>query len=551
MAIASSIKAIKPLGQWLAALEDTTGPLRRKLDQTYGGDSQQAAQAADSCRATLKAFAEAYGSNEKVIVARSTGRVNVLGTHIDHRGGSVNPIAIKELWIVAQPRNDDLVVARNVESDKFPQEQFHISENLPCGKKIGNWDAWCYSEFDKRTDDKSITWSSYVRAMVLYLQHLNTRADGTFDPPLRGMNAMFYGRVPQEAGLSSSSAVLVATAKATMCINGIQMEPLELVEHCGLAEWYVGTRGGCGDHAAIVFGKPNALLHITAYPMTVDDAPLEKGYRFVVANSLVKAQKQVGARHIFNNRVAAYQFGLMLIRKNFPQYADKLHHLRDVDCETLGVDQAEIYRIVMSLPQSAFRVDLLKRLSEHSEELNHIFRSHEEPRHGYLIRQVCLYGITECLRANLVPKCLRSGDMVRLGQLMSISHDGDRITKWTNDCQTRLDTSYPDDRLAKLIKLSAGPDSDDGPASLWRQPGAYRVSVPELDHLADIACATSGVLGAGLVGAGIGGSLVVLVAERNAQQVIDNMAQQYYNPRSLPVKAEIVSPVGGASVIDF
>ncbi len=63
--------------------------------------------------------------------------------------------------------------------------------------------------------------------------------------------------------------------------------------------------------------------------------------------------------------------------------------------------------------------------------------------------------------------------------------------------------------------------------------------------LVDIALATPGVIGAGLVGAGMGGCIVAIAEEKYAKHVIENMAEQYYHPRNLPVEAEIVTPVGG------
>ena len=140
----------------------------------------------------------------------------------------------------------------------------------------------------------------------------------------------------------------MVTAEAVVGINGLEFAPTELIEHCGYAEWYVGTRGGCGDQAAIKFGKPNTILHITTCPMTVGGAALPEGFCIVLANSLVKAKKRTSARNIFNSRVASYEFGLMMIRRNFPQYAAKLEYLRDVNPHKLGVDEAEIYRIVKS-----------------------------------------------------------------------------------------------------------------------------------------------------------------------------------------------------------
>jgi galactokinase len=74
--------------------------------------------------------------------------------------------------------------------------------------------------------------------------------------------------------------------------------------------------------------------------------------------------------------------------------------------------------------------------------------------------------------------------------------------------------------------------------------------VPELDMLVDIALATQGVVGAGLVGAGMGGGIVVVVEDKHARQVIDDLAEQYYRPRNLKVAAEVVTPIGGLCTID-
>ncbi len=127
--------------------------------------------------------------------------------------------------------------------------------------------------------------------------------------------------------------------------------------------------------------------------------------------------------------MAAYVFGLMMLRKSFPQYADKIEHLRDVNPDKLGVDEVRIYRILKSLPASVSREDVLRDLPEHEPEIRHVFRSHDEPEAGYKIRQICLYGIAECIRAEMAPEALRTGDMKKFGELVSISHDGDRVTK--------------------------------------------------------------------------------------------------------------------------
>jgi N-acetylgalactosamine kinase len=554
--MAVEISGQRPLSDWIALIKEANSAFDNRLGQIYGDNEDLKTEAAQMCLRSLEAFADRYGADRPlgclrqedrgVIIVRSAGRVNLVGTHIDHRGGAVNPVCVKQMWLVVEPRDDDLVLAKNVESSQFPDEQFCISDCLPSGEKIRDWDAWCHDEFEKRKDKTSVTWSNYIRAAVLYFQHLNIKDDGTFARTIKGMNMMFYGNVPRAAGLGSSSAVVMVAAEAVIRINSLQIGPADLVGHAGFAEWYVGTRGGCSDHAAIIFGKPRAILHIGAFPLTVEDAVLPAGYSFVLANSGIEAKKQAGARDIFNSRVAAYIFGLMMIRKNFPEYAGKLERLRDVNPENLGVDEIQIYRMVKSLPVSVSRADILKFLPEGEKKIHRVFRSHDEPEQGYHLRQVCLYGIAECIRAGMVPQCLRTGDIKTFGEVMSISHDGDRVTKVVGGKRIPADNSYPDARIDALISdLKSADPRRVSRARLWRQGGGYNVSLPEIDMLVDIAMAAPGVLGAGLVGAGMGGSIVALVEDKHARQLIENMAEQYYRPRNLPVGAEIITPVGG------
>ena len=542
---------LRPVSGWIGLIKDTNSAFHKKLGRIYGDNEGMKRKAAEMCLQTLEAFSRVYHPGGSVMIVRSTGRVNLVGTHIDHRGGSVNPICIKDMWLVAEPRDDDIVLAKDVESGEFAGEQFCIRECLPVGEKIRDWDSWCYQEYEKRKGDASVTWSNYIRAAVLYLQHLNTRDDGSFSPAIKGMNMMFYGDIPRAAGLASSSALVMAVAEAAIRLNSLRIKPADMIEHWGFAEWYVGTRGGCSDHAAIIYGRPNKILHITAFPATVDRTTLPEGFCVLLVNSLIEARKRTGARDFFNSRVAAYVFGLMMLRKNFPKYADKLERLRDVNPQKLGVDEAEIYRIVKSLPETVGRAEILKLLPESEQKVYRVFRSHNEPEQGYQIRQVCLYGIAECIRAEMVPRCLRQGDVKTFGELISISHDGDRVTKLVDGKRIHTDNSYPDERIDVLISdLESGSPQRMSRARLWRQGGGYNVSVPELDMMVDIVLATRGVVGAGLVGAGMGGSIVVLVKDECARQVIDNLAEQYYRPRNLKVSAEVVTPVGGLCTID-
>lgn len=547
----NSIRGARPLREWKRLAEDPQSALGQRLAEIYGSPDD-AARPLDDLRRAIGEFGSDYGDAENVVIVRAPGRVNMFGMHIDHRGGAVNPISINEIFVIAQPRDDDLVVARDVEADQFGPESFRIGECLPKGLKIDDWDSWCHDELEKRKDDPSVTWSNYLRAGALYLQHLHTDANGAFCPALRGMNIVCCGTVPRAAGLSSSSALVVGMAEACVRINNLEIQRDDLVEICGYAEWYVGTRGGNGDHAAIIFGEAGAISHMTCFPFSVSRAPFPKGYSVVLANSLIEAKKQSGARNAFNSRVASYEFGLMLAKKNFPRHAPKLERLRDLNPRTLGVDEAEVYRILLSLPQTADREKLLELLPEKRDELRHAFRSHEEPKEGYKIRQVCVYGVSECLRSEMTVKFLREGDIEGFGRLISISHNGDRVTCLNGGSRQPYDCSYPDERILALIAdLESGDPRRAERARLWRQPGGYECSRDETDVLVDAAMSVSGVLGARIVGAGLGGSVLALVRENRVRALRDRLAEAYYAPRNLAADVRVVKPVAGSGVLDL
>jgi len=531
-------------------LDDPAGPVRRALADLYPAGADLDA-VAGLCREAAEAFCRDFGGDRRVFVARSTGRINLMGMHIDHRGGFVNPIAIRELFLVVEPRRDDEVRLCNADPE-FPPCRFRISEGLPRAK-IRDWDAWTHEEFDRRRRrGEEGHWSNYVRAAVLYLQHERTRDDGAFDPPLRGMNVAVKGNVPRAAGLSSSSALVVGAMEACAHVNALGLEPLEMVQACWTAEWYVGTRGGGGDHAAIKFGRKGHVLHIGAFPLSVDWMPFPEGYSVVLANSLVEARKQEGARDVFNRLVAAYVFGLLMLRRNHPRLAPKMRHLRDVNPHALGLSEADIYRMLLTLPERAHRSDILAALPDDADEIERTFRSHAEPPEGYPVRGVTAYGITECLRSAMAPGLLAQGRVEAFGELIRISHDGDRVTREVDGRRVPVENRLTDEHLHALIA-----DAESGDpvrverARLWRQPGGYNASSPEQDLLTDIALSTPGVVGAGLVGAGLGGSIIALVERERAGAVIEAMAERYYRPRALPVAAEVVEPVGGSGILDI
>lgn len=551
------MRKLATVEQWLNLVSDEHG-FKSHMRAFYGDDESILSERRCAFKLLLENAAKLFGHKREAIIARAPGRLNLMGRHIDHRGGVVNPIALNsELIAVAAPRDDDTVNAYNVEAHKYTPRQFRISESLPPHKltSISEWDSWTMAQVEeRRRSGESTHWSDYIKGAAVMLQEHFRSSDGSLNPPLKGMDVLVYGDVPPSGGLASSSALFMVACEALVSLNGCRFkDDEEFIKLCGYGEWYVGTRGGAGDHAAIKLARVGYVSHITTDPLSVSYSPFPSGYRAVVFHSHEFAHKAGNARDIFNQRVACYEFGFMLILERHPELRNAVRRLSDINPQVIG-RAADIYRLLLELPLRASLRDILSNLShELHERVFKIASMHTQPKGGYPIRGVCLFGISECERSRRTAKLLSEGRIDEFGLLINISHDGDRIAKMDKRGRMRDYTSECDDaHLKKLIKacerISTGEAEG---AEIWRQPGSYGCSTMSIDFMVDVANSVEGVLGAQLCGAGLGGCIMVLVREDSLNELLKAMIERYYEPRGFEPYYIVAVPVSGSCAIAF
>ncbi|MBI5821617.1 MAG: NTP transferase domain-containing protein [Verrucomicrobia bacterium] len=542
-----SRKILKPVSTWITLFEKFPPKFRSHLATLYGDDGASLDERRAAILATLKLFAARYGKDREVVISRAPGRVNLMGRHVDHRGGYVNVMAInREVVIVASVRQDDTVRLVNADSQQHPDKEFRIAELL--GGLT--WENWLHYVNSQRVQQIVLSsqgdWSNYVKAAVLRLQESNRHVQ------VLGMDCAVSGNVPMAAGLSSSSAVVVATAAAAVTLNQFDLTAQQFVDLCGEGEWFVGSRGGSSDHAAIRFSQRGKVAHVGFFPFRIEgNSQFPPDLALLIANSHIRAAKSAGARSRFNEKVATYEIGFLLLKDRFPQYAHLLEHLRDLNPARLGVKVGEIYSMLRTLPEPVTRQQLLKTLApQHRPRLEQIFASHQEPD-GYWLRSVVMFGIAECERSRLFASLLRNRDLAKIGQFMRISHNGDRVSGLgTHGRMQPEDWRVSDARLDSLIEdLRSEEPSRVSRAQLWLQPGGYACSTPELDRMVDLVNQVEGVVGAQLAGAGLGGCIMVLVKKEVAVDVEHQLARHYYEPAGLEPAVTICVPVEGAGLL--
>ena len=220
------------------------------------------------------------------------GRIEFLGKHTDYAGGRSLLCAVERgFCVVAMPRADHHVLVRDALS----------------GETVDG-------SLDSRTEGIAGHWGNYPLTVA-------RRIGANFAPPLVGANVAFASDLPVAAGISSSSALVVASFLAFSEVNRLSERPAyresindseDLAEYLGAVEngldfrglkgeRGVGTFGGSEDHTAILCGRSNALARYSFCPLRrerIVELPID--HVFVVATSGVVAEKTGAALESYN-----------------------------------------------------------------------------------------------------------------------------------------------------------------------------------------------------------------------------------------------------------
>jgi galactokinase len=185
------------------------------------------------------------------------GRVNLIGEHTDYNDGLVMPVALDRFTRVLLTRRTDrrLVVH---------------------SQTVGKTAEASLDALAPRQD-----WSDYVFGIAALLQQAGIA--------VRGAELVISSNVPVGAGLSSSAALEVATAKALLATTDASLDSVALAQLCRRAEnEFVGARVGIMDPYVALHGRPRHALLLDCRSLTHQLVPIPAGITLVVANTMVK-----------------------------------------------------------------------------------------------------------------------------------------------------------------------------------------------------------------------------------------------------------------------
>ncbi len=295
-------------------------------------------------------FEKLFGAGGELICGRAPGRVNLIGEHTDYNDGFVFPMAIDfEIRLAARKREDAKVMIYSVDYDQMVE----VSLTEPLEYKKEN--KGC----------------NYPLAVIWALTQKGVK--------LPGMEIIFYGNIPQGAGLSSSAAIEVATAKVVQELTGFPMEPATLAQLCQFAEnEFIGAKCGIMDQFISMMGRKGDALFLDCRSLNYQHIPLHLGgYLILICQSGVK-HSLVDSE--YNIRRQQCEEGVRILAAQFKE----ITALRDARLEHLEICRPEMDPVVYR-------------------------RSH--------------HVITENKRVRESINALRRDDLTKFGELMNASHD--------------------------------------------------------------------------------------------------------------------------------
>jgi galactokinase len=249
--------------------------------------------------AARDAMVRAFGTHEHVRVAIAPGRVNLIGEHTDYNDGFVLPMALDRSVVVA------------FEAGAVGRVRAHTIA----------FNDTRETHFDTIEQTRSTGWFAYVAGVAWSL--LLERHS------LRGADLVFAGDVPVGAGLSSSAALELATARALCAAAEIEWDAVAMARVAQRAEReFVGVACGIMDQYVSAMARAVCALLLDCRSLESRPVTIPANARFVVMDTGVR---RALAGSAYNERRAACERAVTAVRRLSPD----VRALRDVSADLL------------------------------------------------------------------------------------------------------------------------------------------------------------------------------------------------------------------------
>ena len=298
-------------------------------------------------------FKEIFGTEGRYKSYFAPGRVNLIGEHTDYNGGHVFPCALTiGTYAVVREREDRIL---NFYSINF--------EDL----------GILTSSLDNLTYNENENWINYPKAVIWALKDEGYEINHGFD-------VVFYGNIPNGAGLSSSASLEVLTAYILKDMFKLDIDNTKIALIGQKAEnKYVGVNCGIMDQFVIANGKKDNAVFLDTATLEFEYAPIKlENAKIVIMNTNKKR-------------------GL----------GDSKYNVRRAECE----------KALEELQESGVQIKTLGELTEEEFEKN------KDAIKDEIRQKRAKHAVYENQRTLKAVEALKNNDLELFGKLMVDSHN--------------------------------------------------------------------------------------------------------------------------------
>lgn len=216
-------------------------------------------------------FKETFDTTETPHLFFAPGRINLIGEHTDYNGGHVFPASISfGTYAVATKRTDQ----------KLRFYSMNFSEN---GVITCDLADLSYNEADE--------WANYPKGMIQYIRQAGHKIDA-------GADILFYGDIPNGAGLSSSASIEMVTGVLLENLFDLDINRIDMVQLGQQVEnKYIGVNSGIMDQFAIGMGKQDHAILLNCQTLDYRYAPVKLDDHVIMIINTNKQRTLAGSKY--------------------------------------------------------------------------------------------------------------------------------------------------------------------------------------------------------------------------------------------------------------
>ena len=515
----------------------------------------------------IDAFKEQFSEPPQTI-ARSPGRVNLIGEHIDYEGYSVLPMAIGLDVVVAvkvvleeneeKEANKAILSIANVNGETYTPKEFAFDHTQDVDVKSHHWTNYVLCGFKGIFDQ------------LEKQNRLDKILESAFMKRVKKVMVMVDGRVPLGSGLSSSSALNCAVTVALMEALELSFTKGELSDMTCLSERYSGTQSGGMDQAISIMGEKDLAKRIDFNPIGAVDVPLPKTLTFLIGNSCAVSKKAESVHKHYNLRVVECRLAAILMAKHYGEDIEKaktrvtLREVADLYC-----NKGDLWTALGAARKALNEGSYTKKQLENDEGLgdlrkifdcenNEAFNVVLQKNDAFKLRVRAQHVFSEARRVHEFQKICD-------GQSFHYTISGPIYKQWCKTIGFEADIGVAsDDPTKDFVHPMYGMGKESALAKLMHLShesckNQYECSCDELDELVN-AFMDAGAVGARLTGAGWGGCVVAVCESSCAENILAEVKKTFYEKRfqsGVANKADEASllfktaPSAGAAILHY